>query len=75
MSDTIYAMLLIEEKFQSFTPKPISDATKSSEVLIALALENREQVDDMIAKAVNAGGSTYKEAQIWALCISMVFRI
>ena len=63
MSDTIYAMLLTEEKFQSFTPKPISDATKSSEVLIALALENREQVTDMVTKAVAAGGSTYKEAQ------------
>lgn len=63
MSDTIYAMLLTEEKFQSFTPKPISDATTSSEVLIALALENHEQVDDMITKAVEAGGSTYKEAQ------------
>jgi uncharacterized protein len=56
-------MLLTHEKFQSFTPKPISDATRSSEVLIALSLESREQVNDMIAKAVAAGGSTYKEAQ------------
>jgi uncharacterized protein len=63
ISDTIYAMLLTEEKFQSFTPKPISDAKKTSEVLIALALENREQVNDMISNAVNAGGSTYKDAQ------------
>jgi uncharacterized protein len=63
MSDTIYAMLLSEEKFKTFTPKPVSDATKSSEVLIALSLENREKVDDIVANAVAAGGSTYKAAQ------------
>lgn len=38
MSDTIYAMLLNEEKFKTFSPHPISDATKSTEVLIALSL-------------------------------------
>jgi uncharacterized protein len=63
MSDTIYAMLLTHEKFQSFAPNPISDATKVTEVLIALSLESREAVSDMTAKAVAAGGSTYKEPQ------------
>jgi uncharacterized protein len=63
MSDTIYAMLLTEERFKTFSPQPISDAKKTTEVLIALALENREQVNDMITKAVAAGGSTYNEPQ------------
>ncbi|MBI3802589.1 MAG: VOC family protein [Nitrospirae bacterium] len=58
-----YVMLLIEPKFKSFTPKPICDATKSTEVLIALSLENRQQVDDMVRKAVAAGGTTYSEPQ------------
>jgi uncharacterized protein len=63
MSETIYAMLLSEEKFKTFAPQPISDAKKTTEVLIALALENREQVTDMVAKAVAAGGNTYNEPQ------------
>ncbi len=63
MSDTIYAMLLTHEKFQGFSPQPISDAKKTTEVLIALALETREQVTDMVAKAVAAGGNTYNEPQ------------
>ena len=63
MSDTIYAMLLNEAKFKTFTPKPISDATQSTEVLIALALENREQVNDLVAKAFAAGGTSYKEPE------------
>lgn len=63
MSDTIYAMLLNEERFKTFSPQPISDAKKTTEVLIALSLENREQVTDMVNKAVAAGGSTYNKPQ------------
>lgn len=63
IDDRIYAMLLTHEKFQSFTPKSICDATKSSEVLLALSRESREAVDEMVRKAVSAGGSTYNEPQ------------
>ncbi len=63
ISDSIFAMLLTEPKFQSFTPKPICDATKSTEVLIALSCDSREMVDAQVAKAVAAGGSTYNEPQ------------
>ena len=60
---SIHAMLLTHEKFQQFTPKAIPDATKTSEVLIALSCENRAQVDDYVSKAVAAGGSTYNAPQ------------
>ena len=61
-SDTIYAMLVTEARFKDFTPKAIADARTTSEVLLALSCENREQVDEMVRKAVAAGGSTYAEA-------------
>ena len=61
ISDDIYVMLLTEAKFSTFTPKKICDATKNSEVLICLSCENREKVDEMIGKAVAAGGSTYAD--------------
>lgn len=60
---SIYAMLITEEFFKTFTKKPISDATKSTEVLIALDAESREEVDEMIRKAVEAGGSVYMGSQ------------
>jgi predicted lactoylglutathione lyase len=63
VSDTIFVMLLTEAKFKSFTPKEICDATKSTEVLICLSAESRADVDALVAKAVAAGGSTYKEPQ------------
>lgn len=63
VGDNIYVMLLTHEKFQTFTPKPISDATKSTEVLVCLTCESREGVDEMVRKAVAAGGTTYSDPQ------------
>jgi uncharacterized protein len=63
VSDDIFVMLLVEPYFQTFTPKPIADARRSSEVLIALSCESREQVHEMVRKAVAAGGATYNDAK------------
>ncbi|MGH9834782.1 MAG: VOC family protein [Blastocatellia bacterium] len=61
ISEDIYAMLLTHEKFQTFTPKPICDATQSTEVLVCLSCDSRAHVDDLVRKAVAAGGTTYNE--------------
>jgi uncharacterized protein len=63
VSDTIYVMLLTHEKFKGFTPHPICDATKSTEVLVALNCDTREKVDAIVRKAVAAGGTTYNQPQ------------
>ncbi len=63
VSENIYVMLLTREFFQTFTPKEICDATKSTEVLVCLSSESRAEVDEMVRKAVAAGGTTYKEPQ------------
>ena len=63
VSEDIFVMLLTEAKFKEFTPNPICDATKSTEVLVCLSSESREEVDKMIRKAVAAGGTTYSEPQ------------
>lgn len=63
VSEDIFVMLLTHEKFKTFTPKSICDATKSTEVLVCLSAESREAVDDRIRKAIAAGGTTYNEPQ------------
>jgi uncharacterized protein len=63
VTDDIFVMLLTEEKFKSFTPKEICDARRYTEVLVALSLESRAEVDEMVRKAVAAGGATYNEPQ------------
>ena len=63
VSEDIFVMLLTENKFKTFTPKTICDATKSTEVLVCLSSVSRDEVNEMVRKAVAAGGTTYKEPQ------------
>jgi uncharacterized protein len=63
VGENIFVMLLVEKYFKTFTPKEICDATKSTEVLVCLSSESRTDVDAMVAKAIAAGGTTYKEPQ------------
>jgi predicted lactoylglutathione lyase len=61
ISDEIHVMAQTHAKFRTFTPRAICDATKAAEVLLSLSCGSREQVDDLVARAVAAGGSTYAE--------------
>jgi predicted lactoylglutathione lyase len=63
ISEEIFVMLLTEPKFKQFTPKEISDARRTSEVLLALSCESRGEVDQMVKKAVGSGGKTYAQAK------------
>ncbi len=63
VAEDIFVMLLTEGKFKTFTPKEICDATECTEVLVCLSFESREKVDEMVHKAVAAGGTTYKDPQ------------
>jgi predicted lactoylglutathione lyase len=63
ISEEIYVMLLVEKFFATFTKKPIADAKQSTEVLICLSAESRADVDAMVAKARQAGGSVTSEPQ------------
>ena len=63
VGEDIFVMLLTHDKFKTFTPKDICDATKSTEVLVCLSAESRENVNAMVGKAVAAGGTTYNAPQ------------
>jgi len=63
VSEDIFVMLLTKDKFKTFTPQEISDATKSTDVLLCLSSDSRDKVNEMVRKALAAGGTTYKEPQ------------
>ncbi|MGI9011576.1 MAG: VOC family protein [Nitrososphaeraceae archaeon] len=54
---------MVERFFKTFTSKEICDTTKNTEVIVALSTENREKVDDMINKVIEAGGKEAREPQ------------
>jgi predicted lactoylglutathione lyase len=59
----MFAMLLVEKFFKSFISKEIADARKSTEVLVALALQNRKEVDEIMDRAMKAGAKEPRKAQ------------
>ncbi|MCL6736593.1 VOC family protein [Streptomyces neyagawaensis] len=63
ISDTIVAMLLTKPFYATFTKKEIADATRTSQVLLCLSAESREKVDELVEKAVAAGGTASEKVQ------------
>ena len=59
--EAIHVMLLTHEKFATFTPRPIGDAAKSTEVLNCLSCESRAVLDATVRNAVAAGGTVFAE--------------
>jgi len=55
LSETIHVMLLTHDKFRQFTPKRIADAHQTSEVLLCISAESRDDVDRTVEKAGPAG--------------------
>lgn len=61
ISDEIYAMLLTEPFFAGFTHKQLCDAHTSTEVMLCLSCNSREEVDRKVALAYDAGGRVHGE--------------
>ena len=63
VGENIFAMLLVNDFFRTFTAKPIADATRSTEVLVCLSCESRGEVDALVKKALAAGGTAPRAPQ------------
>ena len=61
LGENIYAMLLVEPFFQTFTPKSIADAKKTTEALVALSMDSRGEVDRIVEAAFAAGARRYRD--------------
>jgi uncharacterized protein len=63
IGDNMFAMLLTHDHFKNFTKKEIADATSTTESIIALAVNSREEVNTYVEKAIEAGGKEPMKAQ------------
>jgi predicted lactoylglutathione lyase len=62
VDQNIYVMLLAEERFRDFINGEISDAANATEVINCLSADTRQQVDELVARAISAGGKPWKPA-------------
>lgn len=58
----IFAMLLVESFFQTFTTRKVADATKTTEASVCLGVESREEVDRLADNALANGAESVREA-------------
>lgn len=63
IGENIFAMLVVQRFFKTFINKEISDATKTTEAIIALTTESREKVDELVYKAMKAGATASMPSQ------------
>lgn len=69
-----YAMLLVEKFFSTFTDKPIVDASRHVEVINAIGLDSRDEVDAMADKALASGGSMFAEPKDYGFMYQRSFQ-
>ena len=73
ISETIYAMLHTPQSIRRFTTKEIADAQKTTEVLLALQVDSREQVDEFMGRVFSAQGREQREAEDYGFMYSRAF--
>ncbi|MNJ35995.1 VOC family protein [Paenibacillus fonticola] len=61
ISEHNFVMLLTEDYFKSFTNKEIPDTTDNAEVIIAFSANSRKQVDEIVQRALDAGGKPFND--------------
>ena len=57
VGEDAYFMLLDRERFTGFSKRPLGDPRRETNALFALSVNSRAEVDEMVRKAVAAGGS------------------
>jgi uncharacterized protein len=72
-SDAINVMLLTHDKFRQFTTKRIVDPNESVQVLLALSCDSRDEVDEITANALAAGGSEVHDKEDYGWMYSRAF--
>ena len=61
ISETIFAMFVEHEPFAGFAPRPIGDTHGALQATLSLSAPSREAIDEIVAKAGEAGATVDPE--------------
>ncbi|MBA2763040.1 MAG: VOC family protein [Segetibacter sp.] len=73
ISEDIYAMILTHAKFKEFTKKQIADASQTTEVLTCLSADSKDKVNEMVDKAIAAGGTEARDPMDYGFMFARSF--
>ena len=60
VEENIGVLLLEQQRFKDFLTGELSDANKATEVVLCLSAASRREVDETVARAIEAGGRPWK---------------
>ncbi len=63
VGEDAYFMLISTERFKEFSKRPVGDSQKETNALFAISVDNRDEVDTFVNKALTAGGSRAADPQ------------
>ncbi len=73
-SKNVVVMLFEEPAFKGFVNQEITDTKKHCEVLLSFDAQSKEEVDEMVVKAIKAGGtSNHKPTEMTGFMYGCVF--
>ena len=73
VTEDIYIMLLTHPKFKQFTPRIVSDAFNYTEVINAMSVDSKDEVDALMDKILANGGSEIRDPQDYGFMFSRAF--
>jgi uncharacterized protein len=73
ISEHNFVMLLTHEMFRSFSNRPIPDPRETPGVMVGLALDSKQAVDDLVEKAIKAGGKEPVPRQDYGFMVQRKF--
>jgi uncharacterized protein len=75
IGENIFSMLLQEDFFKTFIPnRDICNTEKTTEVLVAIDVPSKEEVDSIVEKVKRNGGKEVREAQDHGWMYSRAFQ-
>jgi uncharacterized protein len=74
VGEDAYFMLLTEDRFRDFSKRPLGDRSSETNALFSLSVDSREEVDQMVHKALAAGGSNAVDPQDHGFMYGWSFR-
>ena len=63
VGEDAYFMLLTTDRFRDFSKRPVGNAQKETSAMFAISVDNRDEVDALVNKALAAGGSRAADPQ------------
>ena len=63
VGEDAYFMLLVRDRFAGFSRRPVGDASRETSALFAVSVASRGEVDQMVKRAIAAGGSHATDPQ------------